>query len=49
MAQIGSPLRRAGSMRRDFEFGCVYDVIPGILSFSILDSEQVMPPVQTGG
>ena len=39
------PLQRieSGSERRPFELGAVYVVIPGKLSFTILESDEVQP------
>jgi len=35
------PFKRTGSMRRFFALGAVYTLIPGKLSFTVLDSEEV--------
>ena len=37
------PHTESGSGRRPFELGAVYVVIPGKLSFTILESDEVQP------
>ena len=41
MPPLQPPFQRAGSMRRVFALGAVYTLIPGKLSCTVLESEEV--------